>query len=328
MASAAARVPMLAAGMPAAAIPYLSRGARRRFAELVADARPDTVQIEHSFLAPLVDAADTPAGGRVLSLHNVAAEQYRSIARSARGAGGAVGAVKQRLAARLERSYLPRFDAVVVVSDAEREAVMRLDPAATVTVVENGVDTRRLRPLPRPPRQSVLFVGNLDYAPNEAAARWICEEIAPALRRLTPAAEVRVVGPGGSGRLRRFAARAGVEMAGPAADVVPHYKWSSVCVAPLRAGGGTRLKVLEAMALGRPVVSTPLGAAGLELEPERNVLLAEDAEGLARQVARALADRELWQRLSAEARARVESRYDWDSLGDRLRRLHERLAGG
>jgi polysaccharide biosynthesis protein PslH len=326
MARVPGRLPMLAQSVPLAGLPYLGWGARRRFAELVADARPDTVQLEHSFLAPLVDGTDPGSPRRVLSLHNVGAEQYASLGRAARGLERGASVVKQRLAARLERRYLPRFEAVVVVSRSERDAVLRLDPTADVTVVENGVDTRRLRPLPRPSRQSVLFVANLDYAPNASAVRWLCEEIAPALRALAPQAELRVVGPGGSRRLRRLAVRARVEMVGVVPDVVPHYEWGAVCVAPLRAGGGSRLKILEAMALGRPVVSTPLGAAGLEVEPGRHILLADDAQGLARQIGRALADRELSDRLAAEARARAESDYDWDDLGARLCSLHERLA--
>jgi glycosyltransferase involved in cell wall biosynthesis len=320
------RLPLLAAGIPAGTLPYLGWGVRRRFARLVAETRPATVQLEHSFLSPLVDAVDPRSCGRVLSLHNVASRQYASIAHAARGAERLLGELKRRLVTRLERRYLPRFEAVVVVSRPERDAVLSLDPRAEVTVVENGADTRRLQPLSRPTRRSVLFVANLEYGPNQAAARWLCEEIVPRLRELSPQAEVRVVGPGVSRALAKLAARAGVQVVGGVPDLLPHYEWAAVCVAPLRAGGGSRLKVLEAMALGRPVVSTPLGAVGLELEPERHILLAESGREFARQVARGLADPDLWTRVAAEARARAEARYDWDRLGDRLGELHERLA--
>ncbi|MGH2956740.1 MAG: glycosyltransferase [Solirubrobacterales bacterium] len=327
MARVPCRLPLLARGLPAACLPYLGWGVRRVFARMVEEVHPASVQVEHSFLSPLVDEIDAGSCRRVLSLHNVASGQYASIARATRGAQRGLVELKQRLATGLERRYLPRFEAVVVVSRPERDAVLRLDPGAEVTVIENGVDTSRLQPLPRPSRRSVLFVANLEYGPNQAAVRWLCDEIVPALRQLSPRAEVRVVGTGGSRRLRRLAAQAEVQMVGGVSDLLPHYGRASVCVAPLRAGGGSRVKILEAMALGRPVVSTPLGAAGLELEPDRHILLAADAGGFARQISRAFADQELWGRVSAEARARAEARYDWDMLGARLGQLHERLAG-
>jgi polysaccharide biosynthesis protein PslH len=325
----AARVLRAAYGTPIASVPFLPRQAARRFAQLISDEHPDLIQIEHSFLAPLVDAI--PAQRRppvVLSLHNVGDRQYASMAasRSRRDLVRVGSRVKHALVRSLERRYLGRFDLVLVVSEPEREAVRALEPGVAVEVIENGVDTDRLLPLEEADRASVLFVANLAYRPNVDGAVWLCARVVPALRALRPGAEVRIVGPAPPRRLRGLARRRGVAVTGLVPDVVPHYRWARVAVAPIHSGGGTRMKILEAMALGRPVVSTRLGCDGLEAEDGRHLLVADRAGDFARQIAALLEDAQLRERLCREGRRLVERRYSWQRSADKLLTIYERLA--
>jgi polysaccharide biosynthesis protein PslH len=324
----ATRMLHVARGTPLASAPFLSRRAVRRFAQLVAEERPDLVQIEHSFLAPLVDTIPIARRPRVvLSLHNVGDRQYASMAASASRLDARLRyRAKHALVRSLERRYLGRFDLVLVVSEPEREAVHELAPDVAVEVIENGVDTDRLLPLPEAGRASVLFIANLAYRPNADAAIWLCARVVPALRALRSGTQVRIVGPDPPQRLRVLARRQGVAVTGFARDIVPHYRWASVAVAPIHSGGGTRLKILEAMALGRPVVSTPLGCDGLAVEDGRHLLVAHRPEDFAQRIAALLGNAQLRERLRGESRRLVERRYSWQRSADKLLATYERLA--
>jgi len=195
-----------------------------------------------------------------------------------------------------------------------------------VSLVPNGVDTAALRPLPEAAAgKRLIFVGHLRYPPNIDAVRFLARHILPALRTRIPEARLTVVGEGAPRALREFAGRADIDLVGRASCPLPYYQDAHVAVVPLRAGGGTRLKILEAMALGRPVVSTPLGCEGLAVEDGKHLLIAHDVEGFAAAVARLLTDRPLAARLSREARALVERDYDWTSIADRLLGVYDDL---
>jgi glycosyltransferase involved in cell wall biosynthesis len=311
---------------PLASAPYISAGAVACFRELVAAEKPEIVQIEHSLLAPLIDALPVDQGVRsVLSLHNVATRQYRSMAVASRGFHRRASySLKAALAHRLERRYLQRFDLAVCVSEPERDAVLALSPTARTAVVPNGVDVARLQPLPGDGEaDAILFVANMEYRPNAEAARWLCNRVLRRLVDLRPGVRVRLVGPGGQRHLRGLAVDDRIELAGDVRDLRSHYAWAGVVAVPILAGGGTRLKVLEAMALGRPVVSTPLGSEGLALETEKHLLTAERPEEFAVALDRLLGDGDLRGRLSAEARLQIERRYSWDRAAEVLLREYE-----
>jgi glycosyltransferase involved in cell wall biosynthesis len=151
-------------------------------------------------------------------------------------------------------------------------------------------------------------------------------DILPRLRRLIGDVELWIVGRSPAPEVLRLDGGS-IRVTGTVPDVVPYYERSAVAVVPLRAGSGTRLKILEAMALGRPVVSTSVGCEGLDVEHERHLLVADDAEAFARQTARLLADGALYRRLADEGRRLVEARYDWSVLGDRLLDVYAQATG-
>jgi glycosyltransferase involved in cell wall biosynthesis len=208
-----------------------------------------------------------------------------------------------------ERALARRADAVVAVSPDEAAVVRAFAPATRVVVAPNGVDAAALTP--SPPGDAALFVGLLSYAPNRDAMTWFARDVLP---RLGPAGpEVLVAGrdPGPElGSLARGVSR--LRLLGFVPDLAPLYARAGVFVNPMRGGGGTRLKMLEAMAAGKAVVSTALGAEGLAITPGRDVVIADTADEFADAVRALLADRARAARLGRAARALVEARYAWE----------------
>lgn len=186
---------------------------------------------------------------------------------------------------RLERYYLPRVDHVYVASDAEARMIGRSCDASRVSTVPNAVRA----PAPSQPAEKqhdLLFVGNLSYEPNIDAARWLCEEIRPLLGAVT----IAIVGSRPGSAVRALADLPGVTVAGDVLEVTPWYVRSRVAVAPLRIGGGTRTKVVEALAHGLPVVATPMRAAGIADGDSHGVLTAATAKDFATGCRRLLDD--------------------------------------
>jgi glycosyltransferase involved in cell wall biosynthesis len=225
-----------------------------------------------------------------------------------------------------EARHAPRFDRCLVVSEIEAQRLCAVAAGTAVSLIPNGVDTAALRPLSEAAAgQRLIFVGHLRYPPNIDAVRFLAHHILPALRARIPEARLTVVGDGAPGVLGEFRGRDDIDLVGRVPSPLPYYQDAHVAVVPLRAGGGTRLKILEAMALGRPVVSTPLGCEGLAVEHGKHLLIASDAEDFAAAVARLLTDRALATRLILVARALVERDYDWTAIAERLLSVYDEL---
>ena len=186
-------------------------------------------------------------------------------------------------------------------------------------VIPNGVDLEFFSPLAQPaPRQHLVFTGSMDWRPNQDAARYFAHEILPLLRQVRPELECTFVGRSPPPDIQSLAAVPGFKLTGTVEDVRPYVERAAVYVVPLRIGGGSRLKILEALAMGRPVVSTTVGAEGLDVVNERHLLLADDPASFAKAVLRALDDRELCERLVAQGRRLVEQHYGWDALAEQF----------
>jgi glycosyltransferase involved in cell wall biosynthesis len=217
-----------------------------------------------------------------------------------------------------ERGLVARAEGVSGVSAHDVEVLAALDPPRPPLLVPNGVDLERyaFRAAPAP-AETLFFVGDLSWAPNAEGMAWFQKRVWPVLRRLVPAARARVMGRGAGPRLRR-GAPAGVEYVGEGADTRGEWREAAASFVPLRAGGGTRLKILEAAACGVPVVSTSVGAAGLAFEPEEEILLRDEPEGFAEALAGLLRDPDRRRRQASAARARVEREYGWRAIGERF----------
>ncbi len=214
-----------------------------------------------------------------------------------------------------ERRVLRAGDRVYVCS-ADEEALLRGAGIDHVVVVPNGVDLEGIRPSPEPPDGDlVLFPGDLGYAPNIVASHWIANEIAPAIRARTDRCRLMVAGRDASDDLRARLGAADVEVRSPVADMGEMLAQSSIVLVPLRGGGGTRLKILEAFGAGRAVVSTRLGAEGIQAEDGRHLLIADTPDDIAGAVAGLLSDPARRRELAAAARRLAEERYGWAAIG-------------
>ena len=226
-------------------------------------------------------------------------------------------------------SVAARHDACTVVSDGEQTSLESFLPAgAMVRVVPNGADVQGQRgDFGDPEPDSLVYPGALTYHANLNAMEYFLERIFPLLRSRRPAVILRITGePGRAGR--RLVARrgAGVVLTGPLEDVRPCVATSRACVIPLRIGGGTRVKILEAMALGTPVVATPKGAEGLHVADGNDLLIARPPEDFAVAVRRLLEDDSLRWRIADTARRTVAEQYDWRLCLRPLEALHGELA--
>ncbi|MGE0227705.1 MAG: glycosyltransferase [Dehalococcoidia bacterium] len=218
--------------------------------------------------------------------------------------------------AEAERDLLPRFQRLYVCSDLDAARLRELLPGLTaeVRVVPNAVRLPVPPPSPRTTHPfTFLFVGTMGYAPNLDAVRWFTRRIWPRVHaRAGRPVLFRVVGPPPETDLSAVARLPGVRVAGPVPDVTPEYGDADAVVVPLRAGGGTRIKALEAFAHGRPVVSTTIGVEGIEATPGRDLLVADDPDAFADACLRLIDDPALGAAIATSAARLVTLRYSQD----------------
>lgn len=234
-----------------------------------------------------------------------------------------------RRLARFERAFCREAEVVVAVSEADAGALRQLDPSLEPLVVPNGVDTERYHPgLPDDiPLQhpAVVFTGKMDYRPNVDAMLWFHGRVWPLVRRAAPDARLYVVGKSPHPRLAPLSHDPSVTVTGWVPEVLPYLGGADVVVAPMRTGGGTQLKVLEAMATGRPLVTTTFGAEGVGLTPGRHALVEDEPEGMARAIATLLTDANAGRALGAAGRELVVERFDWSVVAQRLEEVYAAL---
>lgn len=226
-----------------------------------------------------------------------------------------------------ERRVCREADRVAAVSEADAAALRRLLPGLDVAVVPNGVDLTFLRPdvvppLPGMARAALVFTGKMDYRPNVDAVLWFADAVLPLILQQAPDAHFYVVGQQPHARLARLAAHPAVTLTGRVPDVRPYIAGAGVYVVPLRIGGGTRLKVLEAMAMGRPIVSTRLGCDGFAFTDGQEVAFADEPATFAAAVLALLRDPARAAALGRRARQHVEAELGWDAIVPRLEALY------
>jgi polysaccharide biosynthesis protein PslH len=280
----------------------------------------DIVLIEHGSMGMYLEALPARLRERaVWILHDIDFDKFKRIASIERNM---ITKMRARIHATMTRRWQPdfaaRFSFCVTMSEADRQLLLGANGSLRVEVSPNGVDTNLHRPLPdESTNAEILFVGNMGYQPNSDAAIYFCNEVLPFVRDEVPEAKLWIVGISPGLSVKQLEGN-GVFVTGSVPDVVPYYKSSKVCVVPLRAGGGTRLKILEAMALGRAVVSTSVGCEGLDVVDGEHILIADDSKRFAGQVIRLLTDSDLRTKIAAKAREFVVASYDWDFVARQL----------
>ena len=298
-----------------------------RIKRLVYSEAFDIVQIEQTRMALYLEALPPNCYSKnILVFHNVASKQYNRIARIA---STPFEKIRTRLHSlmlqRWEPRYAERFDLCIAMSELDRRLLMRANPNLQVEVVPNGVDTHLYQPIESNTNQlAVLIVGSMSYAPNADGALWFCNNILPYIRQELNKVQVWIVGispPPSVVALRSD----DVHVTGRVENVVPYYERNKVCVVPLRAGGGTRLKILEAMALGRPVVSTSIGCEGLDLVDGQHLLIADEPKQFAKKTVNLLKDKSLYHYIATKARELVVTRYNWDVISNKLLEIYSKV---
>ncbi len=236
---------------------------------------------------------------------------------AARGwtAGAVYSSIQWRKLRRFERRVCQQADRVVCVSAADAVALRQIDPALRPIVIPNGVDTEFYRCEAVQPidlsHPALVFTGTMDFRPNVDALLWFAQQVLPLVQRALPAVHLYIVGQRPHERLDVLRADPAITLTGAVEDTRPYTSAADVYVIPLRMGGGTRLKVLEALALQAPIVSTTLGAEGFEVQSGQELILADEAESFARAIVELCADRDRAGRLGAAGRAFAVERYDW-----------------
>lgn len=285
--------------------------------------RPDLVVASQLDMVPYTSGNSTPS-----MLEELELTIYRDAVRS----GSARSQVRAQLTwLKLQvylRSVLPRFRACTVASTAELINIQKAVPSYKhVTVVPNALDLARYSGVHASPAPaSLVFSGAMTYFANADAARFLLTDVFPRIRQSAPDAHLRITGATAGVDVRSLGPTSGVTFTGYLDDIRPVVAESAVAVVPLRLGGGTRLKIIEAMALGTPVVSTSKGAEGLDVTHGDNILIADDAQQFASRVLDIITHPDLRARLSASGRRLVEARYDWAVVGSQLRSVVEQAA--
>jgi len=283
----------------------------------------DLVQVHQGYIAPLMPNGLTCP--TLLDMHDVLSDHERRVFDSARGFGFRVGAFAEwRKMRRFERQTLSRFDACTVVSDHDRCSVIDLASLANPIVVPNGVDTDYFQPVFRPSdATSVLFIGSMNYSPNESGLLHFFKFIWPRVRIQVPEARLSIVGTSPPTSITEFSGKENITVIGEVPDVRPYFEQAAVSICPIYTGSGTRLKILDGWAMGKAIVSTSLGAEGLDAEHETNILLADTDEAFARCVVRLLQDAGLRYNLGDQGRNMVEKRYSWHCISEQLETAYE-----
>jgi len=264
----------------------------------------------------LTGAVAVPLAGpvpAVLFEHNVEHVIWRRLARVERRPWRrALLEVEWRKMRRFEARACAAARLTLAISEADRAVLSALAPQASVRAIPTGVDVQYFHPNgTKEAPAELVFTGSMDWYPNEDAILHFIETVLPRVRAEVPAATLTVVGRNPAPRLHAAAARAGVRVTGTVDDVRPFVDAAAVYVAPLRVGGGTRLKIFEALAMGKAVVSTTIGAEGLPLQPGEHVVLADDPPEFTRAVVSLLRDPERRRAMGTAARRFVLERYSW-----------------
>ena len=328
---------------------------RQKFKELVATETFDLVHYEMFHVAQFHTETDLPS---LLSQQNVDSAIWRRLCQeTANPLQKCLYWTQQRAFERYERLMSPKFDVVTCASEIDRQTFQRTSAGGRFEIIPNGVDIEDFQPdfttggepLPRsrgtgpratadvptvgePPRARLdaqgahlIYIGSMDWYPNEDAVTFFADEVLPEIHAKLPNVQFSAVGGNPSPRVQKLGENPQILVTGRVPEIKPYFARATVFVVPLRIGSGTRLKILEALAMGKAVVSTTVGAEGLGLVDGKEILIADEPKAFAESVLRLLTDASLCREMGENGRARVERDYDWRRIGAKLYRLYESL---
>ena len=298
--------------------------------KLVENIHFDVIQIEHSYMAPYINILNQNTlknTVKILTLHNLGYIQcYRQFKIEKDLFKKARYFLNWMLLKNWEPKFANKFDLCIVTSPTEKTSLKTANPLLKVGVIPNGVDLNYYKPLPFDNKtQDILFIGKMDYTPNIDGVFYFCDKIFPIIKKSIPNSRFIIAGSNVPMKIEELKKDSNIIVAGYVEDARPFYQQSVLSVVPLRAGSGTRLKILESMALGRAVVSTSIGCEGLEVKHNDTIIISDDPQDFAERVIELLGNKDLRKKISKNARNLVERNYCWDSIADKQIHLYEEV---
>ena len=297
---------------------------RQKFKELVETGSFNLVHYEMFHTAQFHTETRLPG---VLSQQNVDSAIWRRLCSETANPFYKFAYWTQQLAfQRYERVLSPKFDAVTCTSDIDAAVFQRHCSENVIEIIPNGVDVTHYQPdFSAEVSAHLIYIGSMDWYPNEDAVSFFADEVLPRIQENVPDVRFSIVGGNPSARVQKLAERKGVVVTGRVPEIKPYFAEATVFVVPLRIGSGTRLKILEALAMGKAIVSTSVGAEGLDLKDGEEIFIADEPEAFADAVTRLLTDTSLRRRIGENGRARVERDYNWQSIGEKLHQLYTKI---
>lgn len=292
---------------------FTHRKVRKAVADALSSGRFDLLICD--FLAVSLNFPDSPRVPCILFQHNVESVLWERMAATESNPLRKLAYMYE--AARMlpyECQALSRFHYVLAVSEQDRQQMLKMQPQCKITVIRTGVDVRATSPSPpssiTPPR--IVFSGSMDWEPNVDAVEYFCIQILPQILSVFPDAIFQIVGRNPLARVKCLASKS-VQVTGTVPSVTEYLRNATIVVVPLRIGSGTRLKIYEAMALGKALISTSIGAEGLDFQNGRDLLLADDSSSFAKAILMLLREGEIRRKFELAARQLV-AQYDWSDV--------------
>lgn len=302
-----------------------SRALRRGLARRVVDRTYDLVYASSTPMAQYAAALGLPV---VMDFVDVDSDKWRQYAVHSRAPMKWVYAAEGRRLQACEAAIARTAELCLLATAAEETLLKSFAPWARTAIIPNGIDLEYFRPVDRDRAPSaVIFTGAMDYLPNVDAVRFFCDEVLPRVRHEIPDAAFYIVGQNPAPEVVRLANVPGVVVTGTVPDVRPYYARTSVCVAPLRIGRGVQNKVLQAMAMGVPVVASSVAQRGLEAKPGQHLWVEDEPGAIAARVVGLLKSSADCLAMGREARAFVEANHAWDAACARLEMMLRCVVG-
>jgi len=302
---------------------YNSEAMARRMRRLLASEHFDLVHIEHLHMGhylPIAKEFNIPV---LLRQHNVESMLVERFWQKAQGIEWLYAWTQLVKLRHFEAKACEQADVSLTITDVDAERLRQLNARIKTAVVPAGVDTDYYRPIPDlEESNAIVFVGSMDWRPNVDAVMWFCDDILPRIERQVPGVKFYIVGKNPLRAVQRLADRGNVVVTGFVEDVREYFARGTVFVVPLRIGSGMRLKILQAMAMGRPVVSTSMGAEGIRATNGQAILLADEADTFAEHIVRLMTSSKFRVHIGDNARKVASDLYSWSRIVNLLETIY------
>ena len=306
---------------------FFSRAMKKEIKKILHDVPIDLIHVDTVDLAGYV--TDITSIPKVLNHHNIESELlFRRASHAKNVFMKWYLQMQTRKVRRFEKQMIPRFDKNIAVSSIDQAGISAMAMGKNAELVPNGTDTGYFSPSQSAQDCELIFAGGLNWLPNADAMIHFCTSIFPLIQKEAPEVIMNIIGTNPSAELKELSNKnKAIKVLGFVPDIRDHMARASVHVVPLRIGGGTRLKILDALAMGKAIVSTSIGAEGLDLTDGVDIMLADNDELFAKKVVLLLKNPELRKKMGEKGRETVEKKYSWTVIGPKLLEVYSRACG-